>query len=217
MGGAAAGAGAATMFTGGAGSGAAMATSATTALSAPAATSSIWSNPMLFMGLQGLGTMATSYSQSKSQEAVGEFQAQINASNARIQALFAEDAIKRGDVQAKKALQAKNRLIGSQRAAMGAQGIDVESGSALDIQEETAALGAEDALNIRNNAWREAWGFRANEAEYDARAEFAKITARNKARNTLLTGGMNAVNSFGQSYYRSQVGYGSLESLLGGY
>lgn len=50
-------------------------------------------------------------------------------------------------------------LIGSQRAGFAAQGVDVGSGSAVDVQADAAYLGELDALTIRNNAAREAWGY----------------------------------------------------------
>jgi len=176
-------------------------------------------NGLLFalMGVQALGTAATSYAQSKALKAEGEFQSEIYQSNARIQALRAEDAVNRGEKSAKRAKEAASRLIGSQRAALGAQGIDIESGSALDIQEETASLGAEDALNIRNNAWREAWGFRVEEQDLKSKAKFAKITAGNKSRNTILTGGLTIAKDLGSQYYRTKTNTSLADYLSGGF
>jgi len=162
-------------------------------------------NPLqLLMAISGLGTMASSYTQSKAQRAESDFNASIFESNARLQALQAEDAIIRGDKEAVKAKQAAKRLIGSQRAAMGAQGIDLESGSALDIQQETASLGAETALNIKNNAWREAWGYRAQESDLRSRANYARITGRNTSKNTLLTGGLTVAKNLATYQYLSK-------------
>jgi hypothetical protein len=170
-----------------------------------AATSAGGFNPLqLMMAVSSLGTFASAYSQSKAQRAEGDFNASIYESNARLQALQAEDAIIRGDKEAVKAKQAAKRLIGSQRAAMGAQGIDLESGSALDIQQETASLGAEEALNIKNNAWREAWGYRSQEADYKARAKYAKITGRSTAKNTLLTGGLTVAKNLATYSYMNK-------------
>jgi hypothetical protein len=101
---------------------------------------------------------------------------------------------------------------------MGAQGIDLESGSALDIQQETASLGAEEALNIKNNAWREAWGYRSQEADYKARASYAKITGKNTARNTLLTGGLTvAKNLATYSYMNKNRGSTDFSEYLSNY
>lgn len=53
------------------------------------------------------------------------------------------------------------RVIGSQRARLGAQGIEIDDGSALDIQVDAARIGELDARTIRANAAMEAWGIRA--------------------------------------------------------
>jgi len=162
---------------------------------------SFFSSPYLFAGINALATLSSANAQSKASAAEGAFQASIYESNARIQEIRAADAITRGEKDAVRAKQLAKRIIGSQRAAMGAQGIDLESGSALDIQQETASLGAEEALNIRNSAWREAWGYRANASEFTSRASYARITGRNTARNTLLTGGLTALKGFAQADY----------------
>jgi len=43
------------------------------------------------------------------------------------------------------------QLLGRQRAQLGASGVVTDSGSALQLQEDTAMLGEEDALRIRSN------------------------------------------------------------------
>jgi len=178
-------------------------------------------NPLqLLMAISGLGTFATSYMQSKAQSAEGEYNASVFESNARLEALKAEDAIIRGEKEVVKLQQARNRLIGSQRVSFGAQGIDLESGSALDIQQETRSLGAEDILNTRNNAWREAWGYRVNENNYRGKAKYSLLTAKNTAKNTILTGGLSIAKSFAYSNYlnknRSASSYDDYRALVEG-
>jgi len=185
---------------------------------APAAAAGGGFNPLsLMLAVQALGTAATSYSQSKAIGMEGEYNASVYESNARIQRLMAEDAIIRGDKEAVKAKQAAKRLIGSQRAALGAQGIDIESGSALDIQEETASLGAEEALNIKNNAWREAWGYRSAATDLEGRAKMTRITAKNRQKNTILTGGLSIAKDLAYGSYlnksRGSIAKSDLEAF----
>ena len=211
-----AGAGAAG-FTGGVGGGASIAKSTPAIVGSTQAASSGFSPLMAFTGLQALGTAMTSFSQAKAQASEGAFNASIYESNARIKEIMAADSIRRGKVEAKKAKQAANRLIGSQRVALGAQGIDVESGSALDIQEETAALGADDARVIENNAWREAWGLRASAVDYSGKAKFERITSKNKSKNTILTGGLTIAKNLAYGAYRSNAPTTLEDYLSGGY
>lgn len=108
--------------------------------------------------------------------------------DARLAKLNAEDAIARGQqAESRHRLQVRG-MVGSQRAALAAQGLDISSGTALDIQSETAYMGELDAQTIRNNAAREAYGIKTN-------SMLSQMAARNTARNlraqsfdTLLTG-----------------------------
>lgn len=72
----------------------------------------------------------------------------------------AADARARGEVEAGRRQIEARRAIGAARASMAASGIALDDGSALSIQEDIAAAGELDALTIRNNAAREAFGYR---------------------------------------------------------
>lgn len=87
-------------------------------------------------------------------------------------------------------------MIGEQRVALAQQGIDINTGSAGDIQSETDAISHQDAETIKNNAWREAWGFKTQAAEDRGRGKMALATGRATAFNTMLTGGLNAASQF---------------------
>lgn len=154
------------------------------------------------VGMQAISGMQ----QSSAQKSEGAFQSQQLTANSRIANLQADDAIFRGDRDAKDHKADVKRLIGAQRAAAGAQGIEVNSGSALDVQADAAGEGEIDALTIKNNAFREAWGYRVQASDYQTQAEFAKLSASNKSRNTILTTGMNIISTGADTYYKSKSG-----------
>lgn len=94
------------------------------------------------------------------------------------------------------------RVIGSQRATMAAGGIDIGFGTAADLQAATAAMGELDAATIKNNAAREAWGYRATastlrdgakhiKSESDQirlQAKLDALRAKNQKTQTILGG-----------------------------
>lgn len=150
----------------------------------------------------GLGTAVSagssiigSRAQANAQRAQGEFEKAQYDMNARLAQFQAEDALGRGEQEVGKARQATAQTIGAQRAATAAQGIDVGSGSALDIQADTAGMGALDVMTIRNNARREAFGYKVQAADYKMRGRLAKRGAQVAANATLLTGGLNAAGA----------------------
>lgn len=129
----------------------------------------------------------------KSQARVAETQGALAAEFAEIQA---QDALKRGKEDARQASRQTKQLIGKQRAIQAAQGIDVGSGTALDIQAETAEFGEIDESRIRMNAYREAWGFKSEATASRSQGRLSSIGLKQQARSSLLTGGLGAAGGF---------------------
>lgn len=132
-------------------------------------------------------------SQANALQMQGDYQRNIYNLNAKMADFQGADAIRRGEKDAKEVLRASKGAIGAQRAAIAAQGIEVDSGSAVDIQGDTAAAAAEAALKIKNNAWREAWGYKVQALEASSKGEFAGLSASSNAAQTILTGGSQAI------------------------
>lgn len=147
-------------------------------------------------GVQGASSLGQGYAQMGAKVAQGDFEQRMAEMNARRADFLAEDAIKRGERDAAKVKKRGQQVIGAQRAAMAAQGIEVNDGSALAIQEDTAAMAAEDAVTVKNNAWREAWGFRVKAEDTRGAGRMARMSARREGRMSFLTGGMQAAGHF---------------------
>ena len=75
-------------------------------------------------------------------------------------------------------------LMSKQRAKFGASGVDVSSGSALDLQTDTLDIGETDALRIRSTA----------DDEVKSMNEQAKLT-RQQGKNAAKAGKISAVGS----------------------
>jgi hypothetical protein len=133
----------------------------------------------------------------------GNYESSIYGQNADIAEMQAQDAIARGrEAELRQGMQTK-QLVGSQRASLAASGIDPNIGSGAEIQADTNLLGTLDALTIRNNAAREAWGYNVNATQLRGQAALAKRAGQNTAaglRNqswtTLLTGGAQLASQF---------------------
>lgn len=151
----------------------------------------------------GLGalTLYSAYEQSESMKAQGEYQKQQGDMNARLSGMQAEDAIKRGDLAAAAHRRKSRSLVGYQRAAAAASGVDVNYGSARDTQMDTMEMSAFDEMTIKNNAWRESWGYKTQALQYTQQGQMAASGAERNARNTLLVGGIQAAG-YGRDAYR---------------
>lgn len=115
--------------------------------------------------------------------------------NRQLAEVNAQDAIRRGDRAASQVYRNARKTMGAQRVAAAVQGIDVNSGSAAELQGETQFLSELDMLTAKNNAWREAWGYRVQSNEATRRGTLSTLANYQEANNTLLTGGLNFINS----------------------
>ena len=155
----------------------------------------------LFANLaSSIGGAGSQYYATRAQGRIESDALKLNAMRAEVEA---QDALRRGETEASKHLGATGRLIGSQRAAMAAQGVNIDSGSASMVTQDTAALGALDALTIRNNAYREAYGFKSQALGYAGQAKLTRMGARSAGYSTLLTGGLSAARDLAS--YGGQV------------
>jgi hypothetical protein len=130
-----------------------------------------------------IGGMATgiagSIQSANAQRAQARYQADVARVNQTIAGYQADSALEAGaKKEQQQRLQAAS-LKGTQRAVMAARGLDLGEGSPLDILTGTDILGEQDALTIRTNAAREAWGYRTQGASYGATAGMYDATANN--------------------------------------
>lgn len=138
-------------------------------------------------GLSLIGTVASAYAQHQA----GKANKRLMDYNAQIAEWQAQDAIDRGEVLASRRKQQTNEVIGSQRAHLAGQGVDINTGSAGEVQGNARYLGELDRLTIINNAKREAWGFKVQEKDATMRGGIMQQTADMQAASTLLTGSSN--------------------------
>lgn len=148
--------------------------------------------PALQLAGAGLGAVSA-YSNSKS---AYKAQAQVAQNNAIIAGWQADDALARGDRQATEVGRKTRQLKGRQRAAMAANGVDLGTGSALEILTDTDYFGAIDANATRDNASKEAWAIRNQAQGFTYEAGMAK--ARAGAESPLLSAGTSLLTSAGR-------------------
>jgi hypothetical protein len=163
----------------------------------------------IMMGAQGAAGMGTAYSQSVALRSQGNYAAAVGGMNAQLEDLQAEDATSRGAAGAAVQDAKTQTTIGAQRAAYAANGVNANSGSAAQVEGATQTLGALDSMTIRNNAIRQAFGYKTQAINSQFGGELAQSGADFEANETLLTGGMNAITSIGKGLYSAYGGSNS--------
>ncbi len=142
-------------------------------------------------------TAAAGVQQYESQKAEARYNAAVENDKAKIADAQAEQALELGNIEEERQRARVRAAIGSQRVALAANNIDASSGSALDLIGETAQFGEEDALAIRANAAREAWGYKVGATDARNQAKLTKAAGKNKATASLLSTASDATK---QSY-----------------
>ena len=127
------------------------------------------------LGAQGIGTLmgAMGALQTGSATAAADkYNAAIATLNSGIAKQNATWAANAGDVQAGISSEAGRVNLGSMKANMGASGVDINSGSHVDVLASQAAKNQFDAMTIRSNAARAAYGYEVQSVSDTAQAHF---------------------------------------------
>lgn len=172
-------------------------------------------------GLQIAGTVTSTYGayqKSKAEKQAYEYQSQVARNNAMLSEQQAQDAIARGQSAEARQRMKTAQLKGSQRASLAARGISLDEGSALNILDDTDYFGELDAMAIRENAAREAAGFRQQGWNYTSNAGMLRARAdmespSGAAFTSLLSGAGSVADSW---YKRSSTGTGTGRTSSGG-
>lgn len=137
--------------------------------------------------LQAIGSLFGGFSEAGRLNA----QAEIARNNAQLARWNANQAMAAGEARAEQQGFRTRAQVGSIRARQAGAGIDPNSGSAADVRASAAALGTLDALTIRSNAARQAYGYEVKATEQDA----AQKAYRKGAKLAPWLGGFDAATS----------------------
>ena len=140
---------------------------------------------MLSSVMSGVGAVTQAYGAYATGQAnsnAANYQAAVARNNAIVAEEHARYALEAGRIGEQNQRQKTAQMIGAQRAQMAASGIDIGSGTPLNLQASTAQVGELDALTIRNNAMRQAYGYRVQASDFGANAGLLDMQASNSRK-----------------------------------
>ena len=135
-----------------------------------------------------------SLQQGQAAKAQANYQAQVSRNNAKIAEWQAQDAEQRGLEQEREHRRNVQRLMGSQQAAIGGSGFEIGDITSQDLLSDTAMMGEADAWTIKNNAAREAWGYRVQGSNFSTEAEMNKVAGKRAARAGIMQAGTDLLS-----------------------
>ena len=177
------------------------------------------------LALAAIGTTTAvvgGISQANATKQQAAYQAQVAANNAKTATANAQQATEAGAAEGE-AIGLRNRAAaGELLATEASSGVDVNSGSNVDVRASQDITGLEDVAQSQHNAFLKAYGYQTQATGYEAQAGLESATASNasalepvSALSTLAggasQGGLNAT----KLYQSGALGSGSTSS--GGY
>lgn len=164
------------------------------------------------LAVSAVGTGVSAYGQmqaGKAQQSQLNYQAAVDRNNKIISDRYAADAIERGKEAEADQRRKTQQIIANQRVGFAANGIDLGSEVVSETLSDSAMLGELDALTVRSNAAREAYGYKVQGMNYEASAQNnilagknARSSGRTAAMSTLLSGAASVGNSYSDYKYR---------------
>lgn len=125
-----------------------------------------------------VGAMGAS-AQADAQAASYQYKAAVARNNAIIAERNAQSATEAGGAQAQTNDLKTKALVGSQLATQAANGLDVNSGTNVQVRQSATDIGHLDTLTILNNAAKNSAGFKAQGMNFIAEAGLADASAEN--------------------------------------
>lgn len=147
------------------------------------------------VGAAGVGLNAFgSYESGMSSSAAASYQAQIAANNAITANQNAKWDIQAGDIAATNEELKTRAQIGTAKANQGASGIDVNTGSSADVREGMTETGTANALTVRSNAAKQAYGAQVEAVSDTAQSKLDTMQAE-QAQEAGEIGGLGSLLS----------------------
>lgn len=154
------------------------------------------------------------------------YQAQVARNNAKTAKQNSAWSMEAGDVAAGNEMMKTKAAIGTAKADQGASNVDVNSGSALTSRVGIDEMGTENALTIRSNAAKEAYGYKVQGTSDTAeaglltqQAAYAKEAGSIGAESALIGGESSllaSASSVASNWSKWQTQYGSPMGGSGG-
>ena len=146
--------------------------------------------PLAIIGavVSAAGTMFSAISQGQA----ASYQAQVANNNAKAAEQNAEYTAHAGDLKAVQTSEKSAGRVGAVKAAMAANGIDTNQGSAVDVNTSARTEGQQDTQMVQNNAALQVYGYRVQSMNFKSQAQLDSAEAEDAPIAGLL-GGMGSL------------------------
>lgn len=146
---------------------------------------------MITTAFGGITKAIGAFGEGQSQQQMFDYEAGVARLNAQIAYQNAEYAVQTGEHQAMQAGLQGAATSGRIKAAQGATGLDVNTGSTVDVQKSQALINSMNQTTIRSNAAKTAYNYEVQGMGYGAQAQLDTVAGKNAA----ISGDIGAISS----------------------
>lgn len=162
------------------------------------------------LGILGAGaSVAGSISAANAQSASAAYQAQVARNNALMAQRNAEYTIRAGEANAEAESLKGSARVARAKAAIAANGVDVNEGSAVDVVSSEREAEKLDTLTTMNNAQWKAYGYRTQAADFESQAGLHDAEAKSAKTAGALNAATGLIGSFSSLAGKWAGGLGS--------
>lgn len=164
--------------------------------------------PVAVMAAGSIVSAIAGIGAAQAQKHAGKANAQIAENNAQLAEQGAKDAAILGAQEQQQSAWRTRAMIGRQKTAIAANGLDMDVGTPLDILGETAMLGGMDRSSIALDAARKAWGMQAEATNHRNRGAQDKWAGKVGSQATILKTIGSTTSSLGGAWGQYKAGKG---------
>jgi hypothetical protein len=143
----------------------------------------------------GIGKAISAISTGESQQQMFDYQAGIANLNAQIASQNSNYATQIGELQAADAGISGAQKMGQIKAAQGASGLDVNTGSAVDVRNSQALVTGQNIAAIRSNAAKTAYDYRVQGVGFGAEAQLDTFAGKNASEAGFINAGSSIIGT----------------------
>jgi hypothetical protein len=146
--------------------------------------------PVLTAVVAAAGTIMSGIAQSQA----ADYQSKVSANNAALARMSAEKEATRGFQEAQQQDFKNRSLIAKQRAIQSASNLDVNSGSAEDVQDSSRVLGRLDTANVKHASDQKQVALLNQANTFEAEGELARAKGQNSLLSSFFDAGSSLIS-----------------------
>ncbi len=143
-------------------------------------------------------TLASAAVSARASYVQGQTAKKIGINNQKMAEYAAEDSMRRGEEAAQAVRRKGDAIKSAQRAKMAASGLDLNVGTAADLQDQVDFFSELDQNTARTNAKKEAWTQRATGSAARFQGDAAATQGNLAAFSTVLGSGSQVASKWKQ-------------------